>query len=302
MPDVTLRSQNRLPPLGADALLVWPRGGNSGDMLILDACQRYLSDRGIQVWTSDGSIEQAVLDGDDAYLGDLFATYRGMLVFPGGGNIGIYPDNGHIRSTLIACLRPSHHCLVFPQSALAPEESLVHPRVSVWCRDAVSHRILQESGTRVELVPDVALYLDNRIEKRPDGAGIFFIRRVAGREQEYLEHGIGAGLYGEDLTYRTPLPGILSALAPFETVISDRLHGGLIALMLRKKVVLLPVGYHKTKSFFDTWLRDNASVAFVGCAEELDQAISGLRPQATDFSELFRRHADPALQRFLFSC
>jgi len=172
----------------------------------------------------------------------------------------------------------------------------------VWCRDAVSHRILQESGARAELVPDVALYLDSRIEKRPNGTGIFCIRRVQGREQEYVEHGIGANLHGEDLTYRSPLPDILSALAPFETVVSDRLHGGLIALMLRKKVVLLPVGYHKIKAFYDTWLRDNASVAYVERAEDLNPTIARLQPQVADFSALFCRHADPALQRFLLNC
>ena len=35
------------------------------------------------------------------------------------------------------------------------------------------------------------------------------------------------------------------------SLISDRLHGGLIAaLMMRKKVIFLPVGYHKIRSFF----------------------------------------------------
>ena len=39
--------------------------------------------------------EDALADDKD-YLGDLFATFRGMVMFPGGGNVGIYPDNGII--------------------------------------------------------------------------------------------------------------------------------------------------------------------------------------------------------------
>jgi hypothetical protein len=90
---MTLRDQNQLPPKDADALLIWTRGGNTGDMLILDASARYLFDRGIRVWISDGSVEEAVLSQDFNYLGDLFSSYRGLIIFPGGGNIGIYPEN-----------------------------------------------------------------------------------------------------------------------------------------------------------------------------------------------------------------
>jgi hypothetical protein len=38
----TLRHQSRLPPTHVDALLIWPRGGNCGDLLIVEACERYL--------------------------------------------------------------------------------------------------------------------------------------------------------------------------------------------------------------------------------------------------------------------
>src|SRR6476660_1955572 len=87
----TLRQQLRLPPTNVDALLVWTRGGNCGDLLIVEACERYLIDLGIRTWRSDGSVEEAALAGDSEYLGDLFLTFRGMVMFPGGGNVGIYP-------------------------------------------------------------------------------------------------------------------------------------------------------------------------------------------------------------------
>src|SRR5262249_4656013 len=157
----TLWQQSQLPPLTTDAFLIWPRGGNSGDKLIADACARYLRDQGIDVWCSDGSIEDAAIAGDKEYLADLLGSFRGMIIFSGGGNIGIYPDNAQVRAAVIAQMTSRHRCLVFPQSALQPESALVDPRVTVWCRDKISQMILQNAGTRTALVPDVALYMDD---------------------------------------------------------------------------------------------------------------------------------------------
>lgn len=299
---MTLRSRSQLPPASADALLVWPRGGNSGDMLILNACERYLRDRGIAVWRSDGSIEEAVLAGDNAYLGDLFASHRGILVFPGGGNVGIYHDNGAMRGALISRMRPRQRCLVMPQSAAAPEASLADPRVTVWCRDRVSQSILAQSGVRTELVPDAALYMDDRIAKPPPGTGVFYVRREPGGDTESIEHGLGRDWPAGDLTLRGSLDDIVARLADYETVVSDRLHGGLIALMMRRKVILLPVGYHKIAAFHATWLASTPGVGFAATAGELDHLLATLaEPGTSDLKELFTRHADPALQRFLFA-
>jgi exopolysaccharide biosynthesis predicted pyruvyltransferase EpsI len=76
----------------------------------------------------------------------------------------------------------------------------------------------------------------------------------------------------------------------------------LISLMLGKKVILLPVGYHKTKSFYETWLADHPNVAFVSQPEELAAAVDRLRSQHIDYSALFCRYADPAFQRFVMQC
>ena len=74
---VTLRQQSRLPPADAEAYLVWARRGNTGDVLIADACEQFLRDRGLNVWRSDGSLEDAAEAGDSGYLGDLFAGFGG---------------------------------------------------------------------------------------------------------------------------------------------------------------------------------------------------------------------------------
>jgi exopolysaccharide biosynthesis predicted pyruvyltransferase EpsI len=101
------------------------------------------------------------------------------------------------------------------------------------------------------------------------------------------------------LTVSRPLDRIVAALDPYEVVISDRLHGALIAAMMRKKVVLLPVGYHKNRSFYETWLRSRPGFAFVETQDELTAKLAGLQPPNADLQALFLEHADPALNRFL---
>jgi len=295
----TLREQSRLPPTNVDALLIWSTRGNSGDMLITDACERFLNDRGIRTWRSDGSVEDAARSDDTDYLGDLFSTFRGMVMFSGGGNVGIYPINGAVRAAVIAQTGVRHRCLVLPQSALQAERALINERVTVWCRDTTSHTILSKSGVRTELVPDIALYMDDVIIKAPNGEGSFYVKRTSGGDQETIDHGMTFDCPSADLTLASSLDQIIATLKPFEVVISDRLHGGLIALMMRKKVILMPVGYHKIKSFYSTWLTTEPGAAFVEAEEQLLEAIKNLKFPTIDLAELFCRHADPALERFL---
>jgi exopolysaccharide biosynthesis predicted pyruvyltransferase EpsI len=295
----TLRQQSRLPPTNVDALLIWPSRGNSGDMLIIEACERFLNDRGIRTWRSDGSVEDAARSDDTDYLGDLFSTFRGMVMFPGGGNVGIYPINGAVRAAVIAQTGARHHCLVFPQSALQSEPALINERVTVWCRDATSHAILSKSGVRTELVPDIALYMDDVIPKASSGEGAFYIKRTPGGDPETIDHGMIFDCPSADLTLGCPLDQIIATLNPFELIISDRLHGGLIALMMRKKVILMPVGYHKIKSFYSTWLKNEPGAAFVEAQQQLLEASKNLRFPTSDLAALFCRHADPAFERFL---
>ena len=104
-----------------------------------------------------------------------------------------------------------------------------------------------------------------------------------------------------DLTLARPLDEIVSTLTPYEFVISDRLHGGLIAaLMMRKKVIFLPVGYHKIRSFFGVAAVEFGA-AFIDGAEDLQNRLAGLRSTNTDFTSLFCDHADSAFEEFLLA-
>ena len=260
-----------------------------------------LSDTRDQERRSDGSIEAAAIAEDKEFLGDVFATFRGMVMFSGGGNIGIYPRNELVRAGILNHLRPNHCCLVFSQSAFAPEMALVQSRVTVWCRDAVSQNLLHQSGIRTALVPDMSFYMDDIIPKRAGGSGTFHVKRTPGLEPETIDSQIRYGCPSFDLTLASPLDEIVATLEPYEIIISDRLHGGLIALMMRKKTVLLPVGYQKIQSFYETWLRRVEGAAFVRSQAEVEEHLPLLTTPSCDLAALFCERAIPAFGDFLLS-
>jgi exopolysaccharide biosynthesis predicted pyruvyltransferase EpsI len=69
--------------------------------------------------------------------------------------------------------------------------------------------------------------MDDLFEKRPGGSGGFFIKRTPRVDQETIDHGISYACPSGDLTLRLPLAAITQRLAPYEIVLTDRLHGGL---------------------------------------------------------------------------
>jgi exopolysaccharide biosynthesis predicted pyruvyltransferase EpsI len=139
------------------------------------------------------------------------------------------------------------------------------------------------------------------IPKTSSGEDVFYIKRTPGGDAETIDHGMTFPCPAADLTLAHSLHQIVATLKPFQLVISDRLHGGLIALMMRKRVIFLPVGYHKIKSFYSTWLKDDPGAAFVETQQQLVEASENVGFPTTNFEELFCQHADPALERFLLS-
>jgi hypothetical protein len=254
---------------------------------------------GLRIWESDGSIEYAALAGDAGFLRSALSSYRGFLFFTGGGNIGIYADNEKIRKRVIDCAEQSRGILVFPQSCLRPENALSHPRVTVWAREAASQGLLRSAGIDTELVPDAAFLLDADLPKAPGGEGVFFIRRGKGLCRERIEQRVRIDAPEVDLTYDRPIDDIVSTLRPRAKVVSDRLHGGIIAIAMGKSTAWLPVRYHKVKSFFETWFRDVPGIRYVESQADLEAFLSDPATPSIDLRESFLSRAVPAFHRFL---
>jgi exopolysaccharide biosynthesis predicted pyruvyltransferase EpsI len=290
-----------LPPLPrhVDGIFICPRGGNTGDDLIRRGCLSFLRSMGLDVWESDGAIEHAALTNNASFLKSALSTFRGFIFFTGGGNVGIYRDNEIIRKQVIEHATQARGILVFPQSCMRPEEAFIHPRVTVWAREADSFSMLRSAKIDTDLVPDAALFLDPEFPAVPHGEGVFFIRRGKDRCDERVEHEIRIEAPTADLTYDQPISEIVSALKDFKVVVSDRLHGGIISLAMRKRTAWLPVRYHKIRSFFETWFAQVPGISFVDNTDALNTFLSDPTPPSINPVELFLSRAVPSFVRFL---
>lgn len=67
----------------------------------------------------------------------------------------------------------------------------------------------------------------------------------------------------------------------YDLIITDRLHGAILSLLLNKKVILLNNSYGKNKNFYDTWLK-SSNCFFANNGGEVKQLIT------KHFSELLK--------------
>ena len=291
------------PPsiVGRDAVFIANPFGNLGDNLIAEACVAFLRESGVDIVESNGALEEAARRNDSAYLSAALGRFTGVVYFAGGGNIGIYPDNAHRRRVVIEHAPRARRFLVMPQSCFAPEPALRDDRVEVWARELASLRILRAAKIDARLVPDAVFGFGDRIAESPDGNGVLSILRTPGTCHERVEHGFIPPGATADPTFRGTLPEAMATIAPFRTVLSDRLHGGILASMMRKRVGFLPVGYHKIRSFYDTWFTDDPGVSFVETAEQVREFLTGDTRSQLRHREVFMERAAPALQAFLDS-
>ncbi|WKZ81968.1 MAG: polysaccharide pyruvyl transferase family protein [Acidimicrobiia bacterium] len=282
-----------------DAILLGASGGNTGDDLIRTACLRFLRAAGLDIWNSDGTLETAAVAGDLEAVGEALERFPGLVVFSGGGNIGIYAESERLRQAVIGHAAAARAFLVMPQSARAPEPALVDGRVTVWARDRVSERLLARAGVRTALVPDAAFFATDLIPRAHGGEQSLWILRTPGSCLERVDHALTPNGVQHDVTLEEDLEGVVARIAPFRSVVSDRLHGAVVAAMMGKPTALLPVSYHKNRSFYQTWLTEDPGVAFVRSEGDLQRfARLDVSPQ-TDFRRLFLTRAAPALRDLL---
>jgi|GEM_PF-2069745 len=282
-----------------EAIFIDTGCGNTGDYLIGCGCKQFLKDMGIEFTEPDARLVQAALHGDHAALQSNLEGFRGSIFFNGGGNIGIYRENETVRANIIRHAVHAKGILVFPQSCFAPEDSLLAPNVTVWARESQSFALLKKAGVNTALVPDTAFYMEESFPKRPEGSGCFFIRRAEGHCQERLDISFPIDCPSADLTYNTPVDDIITTLSPYRTVISDRLHGAIMSILIRKRTALLPVSYHKNQSFYDTWFKDDPGIGFVQSKEDLNRFFTENELPGISPKKLFLDYAIPSFTKFL---
>ena len=226
-----------------------------------------------------------------------------LVTIVGGGNMGsLYPDIEELRQLVIRMF-PGNRIVCFPQSldwhdSAASAEALArivriyarHPDLHVFARESVSRDKLRglfaaHSNVRIGYVPDVVLsacaaQLGFGGPSTP--AGILLCMRddreraLAASQHAQLRALLEAT--GEAITVTDTHAGgarlddarcarlVADKLAQFSAarlVVTDRLHGMILALVAGTPCLVLPNANHKIRQTWQDWLQDVPQLRFV---------------------------------------
>lgn len=287
--------------------------GNIGDLAITaaqqDLLQRMVPDHAVVLVPISStrqvlrSLRRQVVPGD-------------VLTIIGGGNMGsLYPEIEALRQRVIRAF-PGHRIVCFPQTldwddSAASKQALArivriygrHPNLHLLARESVSHEKLRQlfaqcPTVHVGLAPDVVLgttadALGARPCAEPQGALLCLrddgerslraqdesaLRQAlvqAGLEVQATDtHAGGAALSPERC--RQLLVGKLEQFAAARLVVTDRLHGMILALLAGTPCLVLPNANHKIRQTWIDWLADVPQLRFLAVAE-IAQADAAVR-------------------------
>lgn len=243
-----------------------PLSGNVGDRLIDAAAEELMQHYGVPY---------RVIQAQELERGSLYFPLEAILV-SGGGNMGeMYPLTVAQRCQALALGPP---VTVLPQSFTDTHEDLA-PYAGVFVRERASLKLVPNA----KLAPDLALGL------RPPGIdeGVEAKIGVWLREDGERKVSDAAGYsLGDPIGISWTIEDYLGLASKFEQVVTDRLHLAIAGLLLGRRVTLLPNGYAKNRSMYETWLRA------LGCRWR--NAVDGIRCDRDETAtRLWRRFAAP---------
>ena len=226
-----------------------------------------------------------------------------LVTIVGGGNMGsLYPDIEELRQLVIRTF-PKNRIVCFPQSldwndSVASGEALArivriytrHPDLHVFARESVSRDKLRSlfaahPNVHVGYVPDVVLsaraaQLGFGGPSTPSGI-LLCMRDDRERALEASQHAQLRALLeasGEAITVTDTHAGgarlddahcaklLADKLAQFSAarlVVTDRLHGMILALVAGTPCLVLPNANHKIRQTWQDWLQDVPQLRFV---------------------------------------
>ena len=219
-----------------------------------------------------------------------------LILGHGGGNLGGYPWADRRRAKTLRMF-PNHTVIVFSQSTWFSKDggndvSFVqrsfkqHRNLFVMLRDLKSYLFGQDyfSSTNLLLAPDMAFHIGatpryfppmvdviwlNRIDiESPGKARPKFPENVSFFVQDYytwatpvISHGCSSNIYMYTQN------GLLF-LQRGRVVVTDRLHGHILAVLLDIPTVIVDNSIHKLTHFRDTWTKGLDKVVLAGSTED----------------------------------
>ena len=270
-------------------VLYCPNPGNGGDAFISHAAYRLFEELSI---------------GYEVLLHEQRAEGRTIL-YGGGGNLieGRYPHAHHFLANNIG---RGNSIVVLPHTVRGYGEFLAEASdVTVICRETVSYDALRESGMpadRLLLGEDLAFTIDpaDFAEiRKGEGTGLFLRVDVESAGKMPIPQGNidismcwNGDLWDDPEFTAAVCRSIVLYINRFETVVTDRLHVGIMAALYGKKVILHPNDYYKVRAVYLHSLERYRNVTFMDdvdsdaspvrngivAADPLPEAIEGVEP------------------------
>ena len=218
----------------------------------------------------------------------------GIVFLHGGGNLGdIWPHHQRLRETVLARM-PDRRLVQLPQSihfgdAAAAQRfgrlAAAHPDLTLYARDRPSLAIAQGCvGVRAMLAPDSAFALGTQPRGAAEWPLLALLRTDAERAADQGTPPAEATCV-DWLDDDGPLPEARSAQAAArvarglrmlscgERIVTDRLHGHILALLLGIPHVVLDNSYGKVGAYIDAWTAASPLVDRAASWREVSAAL-----------------------------
>lgn len=230
---------------------------------------------------------------------------KDIIVLQGGGNMGnVYWMNERVRWEVIKNF-PDNRIIIFPETvyyektAFGQAEQKIseeiynkHNKLTICARERASFDIMKKlyPNCNVILTPDIVCYTDkwkevyNRhgallmlrgdIEKSiADSNAVCAVVESRGYDISYTDMMCQQkGYIGKHNRDRI-VDDKIAQVAKAELVVTDRLHGMILAAITETPCVVFWGYNHKIKSYYDTWFKDVSYIELIDDIEELESAI-----------------------------
>lgn len=223
-----------------------PNPGNWGDGLIRYATEQFFRRNGfdyIQVNVLDDNL---IIEGD---LEEIVSAKNINLVYGGGG--GFY-RRYRMRKTFPTLIERTHRVLVLPNTFAIPAQKLGFRKKDILFRR--DHAESRENASSAIFCHDMAFSLGKIFPAtQGSGTGFFFRQDAEGVKGLSIPEG-NRDISSEGKHY-SKMAAFLEAISKFDTIHTNRLHVGIAAAMMWRRVHFYANSYFKNQAVYEASLR-----------------------------------------------
>ena len=263
-------------------LVMTPEHRNLGDHAIAAAESKMLNELGIPY------IEITDTELNKLYKANLISVMNGRpIIVNGGGNMGTLWFDAEVTHRAIIKNCPDSAIFIFPNTIFYEDtewgreefkKSIKlynrHKNLHLYAREKRSYEIMKDVYRNTELVPDIALFLDESNRQKYNRNGCLLCLRNDKERTRTLEQEKeivlqAQSLFGDDVVFTdtlsenavpfseraSALDKKFAQLVRASLVITDRLHGMILCAITGTPCIVLPSQSHKVISSYE-WLEN----------------------------------------------